>query len=48
MIGVRDAMKGFGGSIACSGDGTRVTVTSAKGSLAQVFDVETGAFAGAV
>lgn len=46
--GTQAAMKGYGGSIAFSGDGTRVAVTSSKGGLAQVFDVETGAFLGAL
>lgn len=46
--GTQAEMKGYGGSIAFSGDGTRVAVTSSKGGLAQVFEVETGAFAGAL
>ena len=41
-------MKGYGASIAFSGDGTRVAVTSSKGGLALVFAVETGAFTGAL
>ncbi len=37
-------LKGYGGSVAFSGDGARVAVTSPRGGVAQVFDAGTGAF----
>ncbi|MEM1429014.1 MAG: DUF1513 domain-containing protein [Pseudomonadota bacterium] len=38
------AMQGYAGSIAFSGDGTRVAITSPRGGQAHVFDAETGRF----
>ncbi|MGB0904919.1 MAG: DUF1513 domain-containing protein, partial [Mangrovicoccus sp.] len=35
-------MNGYGGSVAFSGDGMRVAVTSPRGSEVQIFDAETG------
>ncbi|SLN66882.1 hypothetical protein AQS8620_03111 [Aquimixticola soesokkakensis] len=37
-------MQGYAGSIAFSGDGTRVAISSPKGSRVQVFDATSGAF----
>ncbi len=39
-------LKGYGGSVAFSGDGRWVAVTSPRGGIAQMFDAETGAFLG--
>lgn len=36
-------MRGYAGSVAFSGDGARVAITSPEGGAAQVFDTETGA-----
>ncbi|SFI63462.1 DUF1513 domain-containing protein [Albimonas pacifica] len=37
-------LKGYGGSVAFSGDGRMAAVTSPRGGVAHLFDVETGAF----
>jgi hypothetical protein len=37
-------MRGYGASVAFSGDGTRVAVSSSIGGLVTIFDVDTGAF----
>ncbi|MEX2520083.1 MAG: DUF1513 domain-containing protein [Paracoccaceae bacterium] len=44
--GWRD-MRGYAGSVAFSGDGALVAITSPEGGAAQVFDVETGALSAA-
>lgn len=38
------AMKGYAGSIAFSGDGAQVAISSPRGGMVQVFDAQTGAF----
>ncbi|MEZ5675814.1 hypothetical protein SAMN06265173_13220 [Thalassovita litoralis] len=38
-------MKGYAGSIAFSGDGTQIAISSPRGGMIQVFDAETGEFA---
>lgn len=43
--GVSDAMNGYGGSTAFSGDGHLLAVSSPRGGLVQAYDVETGALA---
>ena len=40
--GVSDAMNGYGGSVAFSGDGRLLGVSSPRGATVQVFDVESG------
>ena len=37
-----EGLQGYGGSVAFSGDGTRVAVSSPRGGKVQIFDVETG------
>ena len=41
------AMQGYAGSVAFSGDGRRVAITSPRGGQAHLFDAETGAFVAA-
>ena len=45
--GEHERMKGYAGSVAFSGDGTMVGITSPMEGLAQVFDPDTGEFWGA-
>ncbi len=43
----RMAMQGYAGSVAFSGDGARVAITSPRGGQAHLFDADSGAFVGA-
>lgn len=43
--GVADAMNGYGGSVAFSGDGSLLAVSSPRGGTVQAYDVESGALA---
>ncbi|TDK51579.1 DUF1513 domain-containing protein [Antarcticimicrobium luteum] len=43
--GIADQMNGYGGSVAFSGDGTLLAVSSPRGGRVQAYDVETGELA---
>jgi hypothetical protein len=45
LLGDASALEGYVGSIAFSGDGTQVAITSPRGGTLEVFDVKTGALA---
>lgn len=42
--GIQRTMQGYGASVAFSGDGNRVAVSSSRGGIVTIFDVETGSY----